>query len=50
MNDTIAVGTTYQSLSVPAGWTCITPAVGGTDTDFVGAQMHTLRMKRQGRF
>lgn len=26
----IPVGATFQSISVPAGWTCITPAVGGT--------------------
>lgn len=26
----IPAATTFQSISVPAGWTCITPAVGGT--------------------
>ncbi|HKS22402.1 MAG TPA: C25 family cysteine peptidase, partial [Thermoanaerobaculia bacterium] len=26
----IPASTTFQSISVPAGWTCITPAVGGT--------------------
>ncbi|HEV8432051.1 MAG TPA: C25 family cysteine peptidase, partial [Thermoanaerobaculia bacterium] len=26
----IPVGATFQSISVPAGWTCITPAIGGT--------------------
>jgi uncharacterized repeat protein (TIGR01451 family) len=28
----LPTGTTFQSLSVPAGWTCITPAVGGIGT------------------
>jgi uncharacterized repeat protein (TIGR01451 family) len=28
--DTLPSGTTYSSMSVPPGWTCITPAVGGT--------------------
>ena len=26
----IPAATTFQSISVPAGWTCITPAIGGT--------------------
>ena len=26
----IPIGGTFQSISVPAGWTCITPAIGGT--------------------
>jgi len=28
--ENIPAGTAYQSMSVPPGWTCITPAVGGT--------------------
>ena len=28
----IPASATFQSISVPAGWTCITPAVGGTGT------------------
>ncbi|PYS59671.1 MAG: hypothetical protein DMF74_20725, partial [Acidobacteria bacterium] len=30
MDDSIPPNTTFQSMSVPAGWTCITPAVNGT--------------------
>src|SRR5947208_4972380 len=30
MDDSIPPNTTFQSISVPAGWTCITPAVNGT--------------------
>lgn len=30
MNDTVPTGTTFVSLSSPAGWSCTTPAVGGT--------------------
>ncbi len=31
LEDTVPLGTTFQSLSVPAGWTCgTTPPVGGT--------------------
>ena len=30
MNDRIPLNTTFQSMSVPAGWTCITPAINGT--------------------
>lgn len=30
LNDTLPTGTTFRSLGVPAGWTCITPSVGGT--------------------
>ncbi|HJW93500.1 MAG TPA: C25 family cysteine peptidase [Thermoanaerobaculia bacterium] len=26
----VPAATTFQSISVPAGWTCITPAIGGT--------------------
>ncbi|HEY2090978.1 MAG TPA: C25 family cysteine peptidase [Thermoanaerobaculia bacterium] len=26
----VPVGANFQSISVPAGWTCITPAIGGT--------------------
>lgn len=28
--EAVPANTTFQSLSVPAGWTCVTPAVGGT--------------------
>ena len=28
LGDTVATGTTYRSLTAPAGWTCTTPAVG----------------------
>src|SRR5262249_6550312 len=30
--DPLPSGTTFQSLSAPGGWTCSTPAVGGTGT------------------
>ena len=30
LDDTIPTATTFQSLSVPAGWNCTTPAVGST--------------------
>src|SRR5439155_21480552 len=30
--DTLPAGTTFVSLSAPAGWTATTPAVGGTGT------------------
>jgi len=30
VTDTIPANTTFQSISPPAGWTCITPAVNGT--------------------
>ena len=32
MIDVLSAGTTFQSLSVPAGWTCATPPVGGGGT------------------
>ncbi len=31
-SDVVPVNTTFQSLVSPAGWTCVTPAVGGTGT------------------
>src|SRR4051794_28133569 len=31
-DDTLPAGTTFVSLTAPAGWTCVTPAVGGTGT------------------
>src|SRR3954468_2109781 len=34
LNDTTPTGTTFVSLSAPAGWTCMTPAVG------VGGAVH----------
>ena len=37
MNDTVPVGTTFVSLAAPAGWSCVTPAVGAT-----GAMQCTL--------
>src|SRR6185295_19719028 len=30
MTDTVPPNTTFQSITPPAGWTCITPAVDGT--------------------
>jgi uncharacterized repeat protein (TIGR01451 family) len=30
LTDTVPTGTTFVSLSAPAGWSCTTPAVGGT--------------------
>ena len=30
LTDTLPTGTTFVSLSAPAGWSCTTPAVGGT--------------------
>jgi uncharacterized repeat protein (TIGR01451 family) len=30
MNDSVPAGTTFVSLAAPAGWTCTTPAAGGT--------------------
>jgi uncharacterized repeat protein (TIGR01451 family) len=30
LNDTVPVNTTFASLTSPAGWSCTTPAVGGT--------------------
>ena len=32
LSDPLPVGTTFQSLTPPAGWTCGTPAVGATGT------------------
>jgi uncharacterized repeat protein (TIGR01451 family) len=32
LSDPIPANTTFQSLSAPAGWSCTTPAVGGTGT------------------
>src|SRR5439155_6791268 len=32
LDDPLPASTTFQSLTVPAGWTCTTPAVGGTGT------------------
>ena len=29
-SETIPANTTFQSIAVPAGWTCTTPAIGGT--------------------
>ena len=37
MNDTTPYGTTFVSLAAPAGWSCVTPAVGAT-----GAMQCTL--------
>jgi uncharacterized repeat protein (TIGR01451 family) len=31
-SDVVPVNTTFQSFVSPAGWTCVTPAVGGTGT------------------
>jgi uncharacterized repeat protein (TIGR01451 family) len=30
LSDAVPAGTTFVSLTAPAGWTCVTPAVGGT--------------------
>jgi len=32
VSDTLPAGTTFQSVSAPAGWSCATPRVGGTGT------------------
>jgi uncharacterized repeat protein (TIGR01451 family) len=32
LSDVVPAGTTFSSLSAPAGWSCTTPAVGGTGT------------------
>jgi uncharacterized repeat protein (TIGR01451 family) len=32
VSDTLPEGTTFQSVSAPAGWSCATPRVGGTGT------------------
>jgi uncharacterized repeat protein (TIGR01451 family) len=32
VNDQLPANTTFQSLTAPAGWSCSTPAVGGTGT------------------
>jgi uncharacterized repeat protein (TIGR01451 family) len=32
LSDTLPAGTTFVALSAPAGWSCATPAVGGTGT------------------
>jgi len=40
LSDTLPAGTTFVSLSSPAGWSCTTPAVGGTGT--VSCSMATL--------
>ncbi|HLQ23889.1 MAG TPA: S8 family serine peptidase [Gemmatimonadales bacterium] len=32
LTDAIPAGTTFQSLTSPAGWVCVTPPVGGTGT------------------
>lgn len=38
-SDTIPGQTNFRSMTVPAGWTCITPAVGGTGTISCSAAM-----------
>ncbi len=32
VSDVLPAGTTFESAAAPAGWTCTTPAVGGTGT------------------
>jgi len=32
LTDAVPAGTTFQSMTAPSGWTCSTPAVGGTGT------------------
>ena len=32
LTDTVPANTTFRSVSTPSGWTCTTPAVGGTGT------------------
>lgn len=32
LSDSVPADTTFVSLTAPAGWTCVTPAAGGTGT------------------
>ncbi len=48
LSDTLPANTTFVSLTSPAGWTCTTPAVGGTGT--VSCTIATLPASGSGSF
>jgi uncharacterized repeat protein (TIGR01451 family) len=48
LTDALPAGVTFQSLNSPAGWTCTTPALGGTGT--VNCSIATLGSGANGAF